>query len=174
MSNIRKIALSLMPVLRTLVEQYNESGGDPDKLINDVNDLINQTANAAKISEFDLHLELEKIESETKETAEPEEEVEEEVEEEKDFTAVYTEWCDANKIHRWEGDPGVENLNSLCKAIGYTGHQFKFGSPLEHFLSDNPGAIEEIIEWIIEWGENNAEWKSALESELEEKEEEDG
>lgn len=98
------------------------------------------------------------------ETQEPEEI------EEKDFSDLFEEWCNQKKINRWEGEPGVENFEKFAKAIGYPGNQFRFGSPIESFLCDNPGAIEAIIEWIVEF--KCPEWQTNLESELEE--EEDG
>ena len=67
---------------------------------------------------------------------------------------------------RFEGDTGVENLEKVAKAIGYSGHQFRYGSPLEAFLSDNPGDCVAIIEWIKE--QNLPEWMDVLENELEE------
>jgi len=107
----------------------------------------------------------------------------------KDMQELVEDWCDKHGAHHFEGDAGLQRFNNLCAAIGYVGHQFKFGSPgkqvvkhilghqfkfgspLEHFLSDNPGAIEAVLEWIVERGEN-CEWKSALESELESSDEE--
>ena len=89
----------------------------------------------------------------------------------KDMQELVENWCDKHGAHHFEGDAGLQRFNNLCAAIGYAGHQFKFGSPLEHFLSDNPGAIEAVLEWIVERGEN-CEWKTALESELEPSDEE--
>lgn len=102
------------------------------------------------------------------ETQEPEEV------DEKDFSDLYNEWCNQEEIHRWEGETGVENFEKFVSAIGYTGNQFRFGSPIESFLCDNPGAIEALTEWIIEFGEKCPEWRANLESELEEEEDEDG
>jgi len=47
----------------------------------------------------------------------------------------------------------------------------KYGSPLEVFLSDNPGACDAIIEWMGE--QNVEEWEYSLESELSMPERED-
>lgn len=68
---------------------------------------------------------------------------------------------------RFEGDRGVENLEKLAKAIGYKGHPHRYGSPLEAFLSDNPGAQEALVNWIGE--QDITDWKECLESELPEK-----
>lgn len=94
--------------------------------------------------------------------------------EEKDFNDLYEEWTNQKKIYRWEGETGVENFEKLVAAIGYSGNQFKYGSPIESFLCDNPGAIEALIEWITDHGERSPEWRSNLESELEEESEEEG
>jgi len=58
------------------------------------------------------------------------------------------------------GDSGVESMNELAKAIGYNGHSFRYGSPIEEFLSDNPGAMEAIRNWISEAGV--PEWEDSL------------
>lgn len=86
--------------------------------------------------------------------------------EEKDFNDLYEEWCNQKKIHRWEGEPGVGNFETFVKAIGYEGSQFRFGSPIESFLCDNPGAIEALIEWIVDQGDRSPEWRANIESEL--------
>lgn len=105
----------------------------------------------------------------TEETNQEPEEIEE-----KDFNDLYEEWTRQEKIYRWEGETGVANLEKLAKAIGYEGSVFRFGSPIESFLCDNPGAIEALIEWIVEQGEKSPEWRERLESELEEESEEEG
>jgi hypothetical protein len=58
----------------------------------------------------------------------------------------------------------VDGINEVAKAIGYRGHQYANGSPLEEFLADNPGAQEALIEWISE--QNLPDWREAVESEL--------
>lgn len=66
---------------------------------------------------------------------------------------------DNNKIGRFEGEKGVENLNKVAKLLGYDESNFKYGSALETFLADNPGAMEAILEWI----DNNANcWPNVL------------
>jgi len=80
------------------------------------------------------------------------------------------EFIDHKRL-RFEGDTGVENLNKVAKAIGYKEHGFAYGSPLEVFLSDNPGACDAIIEWMGE--QNVEEWEYSLESELSMPERED-
>jgi len=80
-------------------------------------------------------------------------------------------FLDKNQLYHFEGDRGVGNLEKLLKEIGYKGHSFKYGTPVEAFLSDNPGAIEALIEWIKET--NVKEWEDALTSEDDEDEDED-
>ena len=63
----------------------------------------------------------------------------------------------------FEGDSGCEELETLCSALGYEGHRFRFGSPLEEFLSDNPGAQAALVEWVSDrgvpdWRENLQKW----------------
>jgi hypothetical protein len=78
---------------------------------------------------------------------------------------ILYEYCEQNKIWHFEGDSGLRNLNQLTKNMGYGGHGFKYGSSLEEFLSDNPGAQTAIMEWI---GENiNEEQVENLANEIE-------
>jgi hypothetical protein len=77
------------------------------------------------------------------------------------------EYKAVNHLYRFEGDTGVANLNKICKAIGYKGHQFKYGSPVESFLSDNPGAIEAILEWMCD--QDIEEWRNEITTDLPEK-----
>lgn len=77
-----------------------------------------------------------------------------------DLSEIVEAYCDKHQLHRWDGINGVDNLNILVAAMGYRGNHFTFGSPLETFLIDNPGAIEAILEWI--GGTNLSEWREAL------------
>ena len=64
---------------------------------------------------------------------------------------LVTEYLDHNEIYRFEGDKGVEDLNTFVKALNPTGYReegYRYGSSLERFLSDNPGACEAIVEWV--------------------------
>lgn len=87
---------------------------------------------------------------------------------ERSMTDILNEYLSHNKMFHFEGDTGVERLETLAKDLGYPGHDFRFGSPLEHFLSDNPGAQEAILNWIHE--QEIQEWKDNLISELPEME----
>jgi hypothetical protein len=74
----------------------------------------------------------------------------------------------------FEGTTGVRNLETIAKTLGYNESGFRYGTPIESFLSDNPGAIEAIVEWIGK--QNVPEWQITLEEEVapeEEEEEED-
>jgi hypothetical protein len=54
-------------------------------------------------------------------------------------------WCEQNRVHRWEGETGVRNLDKLVRELGYT------YDGIREFLGDNPGAVEGIVEFIKEW-----------------------
>jgi hypothetical protein len=87
------------------------------------------------------------------------------------LSKLIQEFVDDNDLHPFEGDKGVENLNKVARAIGYEPHGFAYGSSLEVFLSDNPGACEAILHWMGE--QNVQDWKDNIESELPEKDEQD-
>jgi hypothetical protein len=89
----------------------------------------------------------------------------------KDFSELFQEYERQEGIHGFEGDRGLDDLNKVCEAIGYRGHDFKYGSSLEHFLSDNSGACEAIIEWLNEI--NLPQFKEELITHLNEPEESD-
>lgn len=74
---------------------------------------------------------------------------------EKDMGELLEEWQKKNGIIR-----GLRLLNKLCADMGYHPHQFEHGSPFEEFISDNPGVIEAILEWIEE--QNLPEWKESF------------
>lgn len=67
-----------------------------------------------------------------------------------------------NNIYHFEGQSGIENLNKITEEIGYKANSLRWGSSLEVFLQDNPGAMQAVVDWI---GENH-------DSEFEEEEEE--
>ena len=88
--------------------------------------------------------------------------------EEKELGDLIEEWQDVNQVYHFEGDSGLEKFELLCKALGY-GHQFRFGDPIQAMLSDNPGAIEAIIEWMSD--RNPPEWREALVAALDNRQE---
>jgi len=66
----------------------------------------------------------------------------------------------SRRNHHLEGDGGCEILEALFETLGYRNNGFRFGGPIEQFLSDNPGAQEALVNWIIEL--ELPEWKQAL------------
>lgn len=100
--------------------------------------------------------------------ADAEEEGITESDEDKDLSELLREFVEQEKLWHFEGDSGLEKFEKICTAIGYPGHQFRYGDPIQHFLSDNPGAIQAILEWIEE--QNIPEWKESVISHLNEKE----
>lgn len=90
----------------------------------------------------------------------------------KELSELIDEFCQQEKIYRFEGESGLQNINKVCEALGYRATGFRFGTNLEVFLTDNPGAVEAILEWINE--QNDSEWRNNIESELESEESEDG
>lgn len=79
-----------------------------------------------------------------------------------DASDLLGKWYDRNHAHSFEGDTGVDRLGKLVAVLGKYGHQFKYGDPVQHFLSDNSGAIEVLLTWIEEQVEENPEWKENL------------
>lgn len=78
---------------------------------------------------------------------------------------LVSEFVDQNNL-RFEGDSGVESFEKLVEAMGYKAHAFRFGQLAEVFLSDNPGAIEALVEWISK--QRIQEWANNLQSHLSE------
>jgi hypothetical protein len=91
--------------------------------------------------------------------------------EEKSGYEVMQEFLDENKMHHFEGDRGVKQLNEICKALGYKEQCYMNGTSLEEFLRDNSGACQAIVDWITEWIDRCPEWKEALSFEEDEEEE---
>lgn len=73
-----------------------------------------------------------------------------------------------NFVRSAEGETGVRNLETICEVLGY-GEGYMTGRAIEDFLTDNPGAVEAIFEFISEWGERSTDWnlriKEALKNE---------
>lgn len=89
---------------------------------------------------------------------------------EQDFGEVLEDFVDGK---HFEGESGVANFEKVCEAIGYKETGFRYGSPIESFLCDNPGCIEAMLDWIAEWGDKSPEWRSALEAKLKERNDKD-
>ena len=93
------------------------------------------------------------------------------MDEEKEFGDLVEEFLDQKKFHHFEGDQGLDRLNVLCGALGYRESGFKYGSPLEQFLSDNPGAQTALVEWISD--QHSGEWIAKLDAIIEKPKEEE-
>lgn len=57
-------------------------------------------------------------------------------------------YMDQNDISNLEGSRGVNNLNKIANALGYSDPLRDECGPLLAMLEDNSGAIEAIIEWL--------------------------
>lgn len=95
------------------------------------------------------------------------------IDEELTGSEIVDKYLQDNNIYHFEGDSGVENLEKLVEALGYKDTGFRFGTPVEAFLSDNPGAQELIVEFIREWTDKNDEWKESLSTEKDENDEDE-
>lgn len=62
----------------------------------------------------------------------------------------FDKFLELNEIHHWEGERGMENFEKVCKEMKYRGTGFRWGTPIEEFFGDNPGAIEAVMDWIRE------------------------
>lgn len=79
---------------------------------------------------------------------------------EKEFSELLEEYQTQEKMYRFESTTGLKDLNKICNAIGYQESPFAFGSSLEQFLMDNPGAMCAIVDWLS--GANGESFKEEL------------
>jgi len=72
--------------------------------------------------------------------------------EEMDNEEVLDLYMEQNNLYRTEGTQGVDNLRSLCAALGYdrNGQYIGSGHELINFLADNSGAVEALMEFVRE------------------------
>ena len=78
-----------------------------------------------------------------------------------DVNGLLNDYIDQENL-RFEGDRGVRDLEKLVEVLGYDS---RFAaSSIHNFLSDNPGAMEAIINWIGE--QNSQDWADSLSDEL--------
>ena len=82
---------------------------------------------------------------------------------------AFDAYCDEH-FRSVEGERGVRNLDQLCETLGY-GQGFMRNRAIEDFLTDNPGAVEAVLEFIGEWVERNDEWAESLREAVEDEEE---
>jgi len=71
-----------------------------------------------------------------------------------DFDTLVEAWQEVTRSHSIDGDSGVSNFESLCKTLGYP--------DIKTFLSNNPRAIERLIEFVIEYGVHSEEWQQKV------------
>lgn len=67
--------------------------------------------------------------------------------------SLIDDWCETKEEYHGiiaEGEKALDQLNDLCKDLGYKKDGFLYGSSLEKFFLDNPGAVEAIHDWIEE------------------------
>lgn len=88
-----------------------------------------------------------------------------------DLSDILEQYLTENRFHHFEGDSGMDRMTKVCEDLGYPGHGFKYGTPIESFLSDNPGAMQAILDWVGE--QNIPEWRENLESHLSEDDEDE-
>ena len=72
------------------------------------------------------------------------------------------QWESINRIHSYENS--CKNLEKLVNVLGY--NRDCFGSALDNFLSDNPGAMEAIRNWIGEYVDKAPDWFEAFTDEI--------
>jgi len=65
-------------------------------------------------------------------------------------------YLDVEKMYHFEGSRGLSNLDKVLNIIGYRN--------LDEFLSDNPGCIENMLEWIKD--QDNEEWLDNLNNKI--------
>jgi hypothetical protein len=71
-------------------------------------------------------------------------------------------WQDQNKVYHFEMN--TKNLSKIVNVIGYGDDMF--GTAVENFLNDNPGAQLAIVEWIAGQLERG-DWRDTFLAEVE-------
>lgn len=70
-------------------------------------------------------------------------------------------YMDANKMHSFEGERGVQRMEKVMHEVG--GYGPDWGGTMRNFFADNPGAMQAVVEWIGKqcergaWADNLAE-----------------
>jgi len=90
-------------------------------------------------------------------------------EESDDLSELLEEFCDKKRLYCFEGDRGIEKFEQIVSQLGYEPNGFKYGSLVEVFLADNPGAIQALVEWI--GSINSPEWVESIKSALKQSDE---
>lgn len=68
-----------------------------------------------------------------------------------------SDFLNEHKLFSFEGESGVKKLEVVLNEIGYKESGFAYGSAVENFLQDNPGAIQAILDFIEEHYEDDFE-----------------
>lgn len=84
-----------------------------------------------------------------------------------DANELFDTYCEKNRMFHFEGERGVQHLTQVVETLGY-GEGWMRGRAIEDFLTDNPGAIEAVMEFIGEWVGRNSEWQEKLADAVEE------
>ena len=73
-----------------------------------------------------------------------------------------------NDLHTMNGggEAGVRDFSEILTVLGYNEDGFKYGTLVEKFLCDNPGAIECLIQWIGEQDSKVCEWRDKINDSL--------
>jgi hypothetical protein len=76
------------------------------------------------------------------------------------MSEIFEKYCDKN-FRSVEGERGVQNLRDLVETLGY-GRGYMSNRSIEDFLTDNPGAIEAILEFVGDWVPRNSDWEDKI------------
>ena len=79
-----------------------------------------------------------------------------EVIEHKTFSEKLEEAMDGLEVNNFEGERGVDNLESVVNTIGY--------DDVNEFLQDNSGAMDVVVEWISK--QSVPEWEQHVDTTL--------
>ena len=78
-----------------------------------------------------------------------------------------TSYMAQNRMYHFEGERGVNNLEKVMKEV--CGYGSDWGGTMRNFFSDNPGAIEAVLQWVSE--QQSTEWTANLDALIEEEDE---
>jgi len=73
-----------------------------------------------------------------------------------DLDDLIDKYIEGNRMYHFEGARGVSNFDKLINVLDYR--------DIDEFLSDNPGCLEAMIEWIK--SQNNDDWAKKFEAEI--------
>ena len=61
---------------------------------------------------------------------------------------MFENYIEEKNLHSVEGSSGVANLKTIIEELPSSDDYGTFSPMIDDFLSDNPGAIEALREWI--------------------------